>query len=356
MSDITSSHEKVEVFPGFDGLRLFAALAVVFSHSFFIAEGTEAGEPFNHIVGLFSPGKNIIGLFGVFVFFIISGFLLLHSLVLNPNAFQFALNRLLRILPGFTLCAIIVAFVIVPFASPLNFASYLQQPQPYAYVMKSIICMCDAGEIKFVPEFSDIKNGSLWSLSAEVASYLLLLLTWMVLRLPYLVAAVFSLFMMLVFFLPGTGYSWFPTFGYTLPYFASGVLVYAIYAKFGTNSRIAILAALMIILSVPTGFLHMAFAPLGAYVVVHLGGRSNVGSRFTAKFGDLSYGIYLYGWPVTTLMHYETNIGSGYLMFGAVLPVVMVLAAVSWWGIEKSALKLKPMISAFSNLIVTKTE
>ena len=68
-------------FPGFDGLRLAAATSVLFSHAFLIAEGTDDSEPLRHLLG---PG-NIIGLYGVFTFFIISGFLLTRSLATGPE-------------------------------------------------------------------------------------------------------------------------------------------------------------------------------------------------------------------------------------------------------------------------------
>src|SRR6478609_6745402 len=67
----------------FDALRLIAALSVVFSHSFLIAEGSEADEPFIWLTGK----QCILGLVGVFVFFVISGYLVTESWCrsLNPG-------------------------------------------------------------------------------------------------------------------------------------------------------------------------------------------------------------------------------------------------------------------------------
>jgi peptidoglycan/LPS O-acetylase OafA/YrhL len=66
-------------FSGFDGLRLVAALSVIFSHAFLIATGSEDTEPFVRRLG----PNNSVGLYGVFTFFIISGFL---SLSANASA------------------------------------------------------------------------------------------------------------------------------------------------------------------------------------------------------------------------------------------------------------------------------
>jgi len=80
----------------FDALRLIAALSVVFSHSFLIAEGSEANEPFIWLTG----NQCILGLVGVFVFFVISGHLVTESWCRRPLPGRFLLRRTARIYPG----------------------------------------------------------------------------------------------------------------------------------------------------------------------------------------------------------------------------------------------------------------
>src|SRR5690349_8642449 len=100
-------------FPGFDGVRLIAATSVVFSHAFLISTGTEREEPFIRLLG------SILGLYGVYTFFIISGFLLARSLAQDASVIRFAINRALRIYPGVVCCILITAFVIGPIGSSL---------------------------------------------------------------------------------------------------------------------------------------------------------------------------------------------------------------------------------------------
>ncbi|MGH6976308.1 MAG: acyltransferase family protein, partial [Stellaceae bacterium] len=59
----------------FDVLRLLAAISVIFSHSYLIAQGTQNYEP----LILLTDNQSILGLCGVFVFFAISGFLVTQS-------------------------------------------------------------------------------------------------------------------------------------------------------------------------------------------------------------------------------------------------------------------------------------
>src|SRR5438105_8084462 len=92
----TSSPDPRHRRNNFDALRLIAALSVVFSHSFLIAEGSEANEPFAKLTG----NQWILGLVGVFVFFVISGYLVTESYRRRPAPVNFAARRALRIFPG----------------------------------------------------------------------------------------------------------------------------------------------------------------------------------------------------------------------------------------------------------------
>src|SRR5436190_13103894 len=120
---VSDNGGAISPFVGFDGLRLIAATSVLFSHAFLIAEGTEDGEPLRHLLG---PG-NIIGLYGVFTFFIISGFLLTSSLAKGVGAVQFSINRFLRITPGFLFCLATTSLLIGAAVTPLGFQAYYSQ-------------------------------------------------------------------------------------------------------------------------------------------------------------------------------------------------------------------------------------
>ena len=90
------------------------------------------------------------------------------------------------------------------------------------------------------------------------------------------------------------------------------------------------LHALEAVLTLPLTYLIMyaAFAPSGAV------------SRFGEK-RDLSYGLYLYAWPVQQLLlHFGGTLGP-YQLFLLSLPVTLLFAWASWHCVEKPCLKLK---------------
>jgi peptidoglycan/LPS O-acetylase OafA/YrhL len=64
-------------------------------------------------------------------------------------------------------------------------------------------------------------------------------------------------------------------------------------------------------------------------------------SRVFDPPADLSYGIYLYGWPVQQTLHALWPEASGLAMLGPALAITLVVAALSWYAVEKPALALK---------------
>src|SRR5260221_4222595 len=159
----------------FGALRLAAAVSVVFSHSFLIAEGSEANEPFVWITG----NQCILGLVGVFVFFIISGYLVTESYCRHPAPGQFAVRRMLRIYPGLLANVLICAFLIGPMVSALPVGAYLAGPELRQFLVKTLTL--DPGPLQLSGVlFADnsvglLVNGSLWTLRYEVMMYLMIL-------------------------------------------------------------------------------------------------------------------------------------------------------------------------------------
>src|SRR5258708_15440634 len=163
----------------FDALRLIAALAVVFSHSFLIAEGSEANEPFVWLTGI----QCILGLVGVFVFFVTSGYLVTESWCRSPMPGWFALRRGLRIYPGLMVNVAICAFLLGPLVTSLPLSAYLAGPELGDFLVKTLTLKPGPLALPGVL-FADNSvglhiNGSLWTLRYEVMMYLMIVILGM---------------------------------------------------------------------------------------------------------------------------------------------------------------------------------
>jgi hypothetical protein len=97
----------------------------------------------------------------------------------------------------------------------------------------------------------------------------------------------------------------------------------------------------MLAIFISLGAERLAFPVFGAYLIAFLGSKPNVGSTFAAHAGDISYGMYLFGWPTEQLVKQYTQTDSPWLLMVISILFAAMLAAVSCHLIEQPALRLK---------------
>jgi peptidoglycan/LPS O-acetylase OafA/YrhL len=74
-----------------------------------------------------------------------------------------------------------------------------------------------------------------------------------------------------------------------------------------------------------------------------------------AKYGDFSYGIYLYGWPIQQLlMMYAGRVLNVYGLFIVAMALVLPAAAFSWFCIERPFLRLNHKPVAVPHSVLTR--
>lgn len=296
----------------FDVMRLIAALLVVVSHTFPLA-----GQPPLRIMGV-----EDLGALGVSVFFVISGYLVSASYERDPKTYL--MKRILRIEPGL-IASLLATVVLLGFVTTAPAAEYW--PKAALYVLRNALLYPATYELPGVFQavpLAGVVNGVLWTLRLEFTFYVVLMLVRarpkLVLALMVVCAAVFM------------------TMSFTHPDWAQE-----------RTTRVAFLGA-------RNGFLFFAGAALQLYrrrTPLWLGGVSAVAFPFvgplalpTAVLGlsrpgklpaDLSYGVYIYAFPVQQMLaaYGQLNVATAVL---AVIP----FALASWYLVERPALRLKP--------------
>ena len=335
----------------FDALRLVAAASVVFSHSFLISEGTQDHE---WLIWL-TENQSILGLVGVFVFFAISGFLVTQSFEETGDAWRFLAKRSLRIFPGLFVATVLSAFALAPLVTTLWPSAFLSRPEPYEYVIGNTLLDQTVHELPGVmfvnnPVGLEI-NGSLWTLRLEFTMYLMVLALG-VLRLLTVRAALLLLafgmaclhFNMLDelekwgwFFQLLSGWGW------LVGFFAAGMVLYKLRHTCIFDGRVALLALAGLVLSVPLRQFILLFPLFGCYLALWLALTPRLPVIPAARYGDLSYGIYIYGWPVEQgVVWLFGGRAEWWQVFLLALPAAATLAFLSWHLVERPALRLKP--------------
>jgi peptidoglycan/LPS O-acetylase OafA/YrhL len=182
-----------------------------------------------------------------------------------------------------------------------------------------------------------LTNGSLWTIKYEVCCYALLLVAGVATRRPSIVVAV-AIFG--YFLLSGlqSGDSILAYFGL---FFAAGSPLRAYPTIRKTLPTLLLLVAGCALLLVEQTKLGLAFVVPS--MTVAIGMRSWPGLRDVSKIDDLSYGIYIYAWPVQQIGVAFMGQQTPYLeLLSITVPVTVALAAVSWHFVEKRALRFKP--------------
>lgn len=341
----------------FDLLRLLGATLVLASHSFVV---TGAAEP--------RIGHWPLGTFGVEVFFAISGFLIAMSWLRRPSLRGFAVRRGLRILPALAVTVVLCALALGPLVTNLSPTSYFTDPATPGYVIDNLVSVATAGfghQIAldlpgvFVSHPDHTVNVSLWTLPIEVRAYGLVALLGLIGLLSRTVVPVAIAFFALSV-VPGVVDL--PLLGAPLDFLrgADGLaahltaLFFVSAAFYRYRDRVPLrldLAAASLLalgLSLGTPLERPVLLLAIPYLVLCAAYRSSGGLSRLTSLGDVSYGIYLFAFPVQQVI-YELWGGSGpspALLALIAFPVAYLLALASWHGIEQRALRLKHRFSS----------
>jgi peptidoglycan/LPS O-acetylase OafA/YrhL len=338
MSDLRQDHQR----NNFDALRLIAAALVIFSHAFLIAEGNDNHEP----MVMLSDRQCALGHVGVFIFFVISGFLVTQSFEATRGALRFAAKRALRIFPGLAASLLVCAFLLGPLVSSLPPSDYLRQPGVYDFVARNFLLDVSVNGLPGVL-FADnpvgaIVNGSLWTLAYEVEMYLMVLVLGSLgLLLPPVSLGLLALGVASIGW-PALGNltgGW----GWLLGCFAAGMCLHHFRHRRIFDARLALLAAAGLIAAVPVGQFILLFPIFGGYLTIYLALNRSLPILPAARFGDLSYGLYIYGWPLEeAIMFASGGRATWWQVWLLALAGAALLGWLSWHLVERPALRLKP--------------
>lgn len=312
----------------FDALRLLAALMVVFHHSLVLS-----GHP--------SPSWAIggdLGVVGVGIFFVISGHLICASFERSATVSDYLSKRALRIFPALIVAVALTALVLGPMVSSLSPATYFREPQTWLYIGKNALLFPVDYALPGV--FADaplpgVVNGSLWTLRLEFTCYLALAGLGLAGLLRRSVVGVLAI-------CAGIAALSIEGFGATI--FADDVSRLVLIAcKFGFLFLTGAWAHLyrrappLWSTLASAALLATPFWILGLPLVTLAIGRI-CSPRPPA---DISYGLYIYAFPIQQVLA-----AHGMLSFPASVAATMPLALVSWYLVEKPALRLKPSRTA----------
>ncbi len=325
-----------------DAIRLVAAVGVLFSHAYLVANGVIAGEPFY----VASGRQANFGQVCVAIFFMISGFLITQSFFRSPTLTQYMVNRILRIVPALAAVVVLTCFVLGPAMTSRSAMKYWADPLALGYLANAFVYPLQQALPGVFEEnvYPDATNVSIWTLSYEFTCYLGVAVVGLLLRRAWLPFILMLGLTLAAIFVSNISTSIFLKLA---SYFLCGALAYAGRRWVPIDFRLFVLALMLLCAA---NFSHRGLFPalcvFGTYCILYLAYTPYLKVHGAAKYGDFSYGIYLYAWPVQQVMYpFTMNEPLMNALFS--LPFVVILAAWSWFLIEKPAMARKKAVAAW---------
>jgi peptidoglycan/LPS O-acetylase OafA/YrhL len=349
----TTARRKTTRNHQFDLLRILFATLVLLSHAPEITDGNASRELLHRL----TRAPITFGLLGVDGFFVLSGYLIVQSWLGDPEFFNFLRKRVLRIVPGY-LVAVVLSTVVVGLLAPgvPHFFRGLD-----VQFIKSIALLSSPATPPVLPGHPyAMVNGAMYTIGYEFRCYLLVALLGLcgLLRRPNLMLLMTTLLLSSLLYpapfermhrprhmeaimgQPGL------FFRLTAVYLV-GCCFYLFRDRITFRPMFAVAATV-------TMAVFFVFAPAraelgmvlcGGYLMFYLGQMHLPWLSGMSRFPDISYGIYLYGWPVESLWIWFQR-GSPWIAFFGSTIICFGLGWLSWHFIERPALTLKRKATA----------
>ena len=316
----------------FDFLRYFFAFSLVLVHFCTLTET----EQFWFISGQMR----------VKAFFTITGFLVVYSFIRRGSIKTYCCKRILRIVPAYA-TTILFCFLMGGCFSTLSAADYYCSWQSANYLIANLSFLnfiepCLPGLFSDNPVETSV-NGSLWSMKLEVLFYCFVPLMLAMMKKSNKLLILSSAFILLSIY-----NSFFDNSICTFIYFFSGTAVLLYFDKLCQHIRWILpvcVATYFVMLYGNMAWLNYAEPLLFSTIIVAIAYYCKP-LNFLQRYDNISYGIYLYHYPVIQVMiQYDLHHQNIYLCLALTLLITISLALLSWYAIEKPILKRKSVFN-----------
>lgn len=333
----------------FNLIRFVAATLVLVTHSYALASGNVHLEPLRDWLGV------TWGSIAVDIFFVTSGFLIAYSFFNKKSLVLFVWARFLRIYPGLFVAITFCVFIVGLFFTTEPILQYLTDTKTITYFVKNTILILGV-EHQLPSVFHDtphryLVNASLWTLPYELTMYVILAAIGTTLAFINKAFKIkIKVFVFIAISVMGCSLTIINHFYNFAPQniirlfslFFTGSTYYLLRDKIFLSHKIAILSVLLIAISLLNAnvfFIALIFTI--PYLVFYLAYIPNGKIRIFNKFGDYSYGIYIYAFPIQQSIAMLIPGISIIEMIWVSFIITFIFAFFSWHLVERKSLKLK---------------
>ncbi len=341
----------------FEVIRLSLATLVVVLHCYDLT-----GARYIDYLSNLTAGQITLPHIIIHGFVVMSGYLVLKSLQRSTSVKQYLWRRLLRIYPPLVVALVLCALVMGPLFTTLPLRAYFRHPDTWLNPVYSLrIFMvratpCLPGVFSKNPDTCAV-NGSLWTIWVEEVLYVALIGLFFIRKKPALLrAAVISIWLALIILMVVVRRHWpdmavpfsrsvqWDYFADLLLYFCSGCLMTLVPWKDMRRNRIVLAIALAVVVITCALRIYQPFGYLLYPVIMVTVGEDCVPFLLKPfKWGNPSYGLYIYSYPLQQMLIQALVPSPGLLLLLSV-PLSFVVGYASWHFVETPFLRLKERV------------
>lgn len=328
---------------------MFASLVIV-SHVPELVDGDRGREVLTRLTGTTSFGE-----LAVDGFFVISGFLITASYANGRSALSYLFKRAARIYPGFLAASLFSLLVVAPLAGAC--LEYGAARAALGAGIRMILLARPTAPGAFADQHHADRftalNGATWTIQYEFLCYLLVIALGFfgLLRRPGPLVAATLLCLAVDAFLPDGGLAWLsrpmllpapaPALFRLVGMFLAGASFHALrhHLRFSPLpiSASAVGLAITIRIAPLSGFGVAAFGGYLIFAAATLGGSTRL-ARVNDR-NDISYGVYLYAWPIQRLLMRHMGLTNPLLLGLLTWSLAVACGWASWLLVERPAMR-----------------
>jgi peptidoglycan/LPS O-acetylase OafA/YrhL len=333
----------------FNVLRLLLALLVLVSHAPEQADGNRSRELLTRAFHTLSFGEVAVD-----GFFLLSGYLIVQSWERRASLLDYVRKRVRRIYPAFVVASLVSIFLVAPLAVPSVRAYFAQLD--YGQLLGNLLRLePPEAPLAFAGTPLPFLNAATWSIAFEARCYVLVVLVGLLLgrrhRWGWLGLAAGAVLLLPLYYRVA---AWnFPlraqlidsseAFFRLLAFFAVGACFYLFRERILLRGRWAAgAAALALGLLLLPRLAHFGLATAGAYALFWVAWAPLAPLAIFRRLTDISYGLYLYGWPIQKLLLWYFPGVSVWLLLAATMGLGSLAGYLSWHLVEAPWLKRRP--------------
>ena len=325
----------------FGFLRLLFSYLVIVAHADILPNADSQFKIFYPLIYPFANGS-----LAVEGFFLISGYLIYKSFMQSSSAFSYFRKRVLRIYPGFIVASLFCIFLVAPISGGWVLLSQLTILD-WARNVFNMFALLQVSVKGVFPNMPNLPlNSPMWTIKFEFICYLIVPFLVLFLKnrnqLLLLFLGVAGLHILSIHFNLLNSMPFIYKFSQLFSAFLVGSLFYVFRDKVIWSQRYSLASILLLIPILYMPYIaNLGLMILGGYLLFNFAfNYHNTSLANIGKNTDISYGVYLYAWPISALVT-QFIVGGRWLHLGLTLAIASILGYLSWRIIEKPFMQMK---------------